>query len=387
MILYLAATALVILFASRVPALRERTLFCDSAPRPYISRQVLTGKVLTAGIFLILFGLLALRINVGNDYAKYVEFMHLARFFAYVPTEIGFNLLSFLVFTACGEENFLICFAVIAAITVGCFLLAIDRLADSFFLSFSMFMLLGYYFQSFSTVRYYLALSVTTLAIVYLFRRDIPRFVLLVLFAATFHKSALVVLVLYPFAALSFSKWIFLIISAAGAVGLFFRSQVLYVMLRLYPTYQETTLAEGGEGSLVSIIRCAAVLLLVFFFDRKSFTGIKAAAEDPDKRQRCFYCHCTLLALVLYLCFSYLPVVSRIGYYLTITQIFYVPKLIRRIPSRIQRLLAAGLVAVFCLGFFVLMMRRAAGDGIRILPYQTFIFHDMPPILSDVGYN
>ena len=36
--------------------------------------------------------------------------------------------------------------------------------------------------------------------------------------------------------------------------------------------------------------------------------------------------------------------------------------------------------------YFALYMRGAANDGIRILPYQTFLFHDLPLTLSERGY-
>ena len=167
MILYLAVTAVVLLFAAGVPSRRER---CGTGEEltfnGMVPRNVLTGKVLFAGIFALLFGVLALRVNVGNDYAKYAEFMHLARVGAYVPTEIGFNLLARVTFFLFGKNSYLVNFAAIAFVTVICFLISIDRLAERFFPSFCLFMLLGYYFQSISTVRYYFALAVVTLAIV-----------------------------------------------------------------------------------------------------------------------------------------------------------------------------------------------------------------------------
>jgi len=57
-------------------------------------RQVRNGLCLVT-IFIVLFALAACRMNVGNDYAKYVEFMHLIACgaYEYVPTEAGFNLL------------------------------------------------------------------------------------------------------------------------------------------------------------------------------------------------------------------------------------------------------------------------------------------------------
>lgn len=55
-----------------------------------VSRQQILNRLCLVSVFLLLFGLAACRLNVGNDYAKYVEFMHLINCDAFVPTEAGF---------------------------------------------------------------------------------------------------------------------------------------------------------------------------------------------------------------------------------------------------------------------------------------------------------
>ena len=152
MLLYITVAAATVLLAGMVnnrPAIQ-----------PYrTTRQQMCNRVCILSVFVILFALSACRLNVGNDYAKYVEFMHLVNFNAYVPTEIGFNLLVKLIYGLSGFENYLLVFAVYAFVTIFAFLLAIYEQSDDFPLTFFLFMALGYYFQSFSTVRYYLALA------------------------------------------------------------------------------------------------------------------------------------------------------------------------------------------------------------------------------------
>ena len=65
MILYITVAAVTVLLAGMV----------DNHPtrRPYkLTRQQLCNKVCLTAVFLILFLLSACRLNVGNDYAKYV---------------------------------------------------------------------------------------------------------------------------------------------------------------------------------------------------------------------------------------------------------------------------------------------------------------------------
>lgn len=340
-----------------------------------LSRQQLLNVFSLLFMFLVLFAVSACRLNVGNDYAKYVEFMHLVNCDAYVPTEIGFNTLVKMIYGISGYENFLLVFAVFAFFTVLLFLGAIYKQADSFGFSFFLFMAFGYYFQSFNTVRYYLALAIALYAIPYVLKKEWGKFVFLILLGATFHKSLLVVLVLYALASVDWKKWQLLLAAAFCSTFFFLQDFYLKVVVMLYPTYEGTEYLEGGT-SYVNIARCAAVLLLSLICYRK--------VVKNSERNR-FYFYCNLGALVLYVCCSFLPIISRIGYYLTITHIFFLPTLIGSIENeKLRKLCKAGVVVAGVL-YFVLFMRKAGADGLRILPYETFFFHEMVPILSDVS--
>ncbi|MCI8572287.1 MAG: EpsG family protein [Lachnospiraceae bacterium] len=344
--------------------------------RNMVSRQqMLNGLSLTA-LFLLLFAVSACRLNVGNDYAKYVEFMHLVNCDAFVPTEFGFNTIVKILYGISGFENYLLVFAFFAFFTILLFLAAIYGQADSFGFSFFLFMAFGYYFQSFNTVRYYLALAAAVIAIPYVLRREWVKFILLVLLGATLHKSILVVIPLYILAAFAWKKWQLAIAALFCTTFFFMQDFYLKVVVALYPTYEDTEYLEGGT-SLVNIVRCLGVLVLSLLCYKKTV--------KEDRRNR-FYFYCNLGALVMYVCCSFLPIISRIGYYLTITHIFFLPALLGGIENKKWRgILMAGTVGAAVLYFAVFILMKAGGSGLRILPYETFMFHDMVPILSDVN--
>lgn len=340
-----------------------------------ISRQQVLNGLCLVSVFLVLFALSACRLNVGNDYAKYVEFMHLVNCDAYVPTECGFNFIVKVIYGISGFENYLLVFAFFAFFTVLLFLAAIYRQADSFGFSFFLFMAFGYYFQSFNTVRYYLALAIALCAIPYVLRKEWLKFILLILVGATLHKSILVVIPLYFLASVNWKKWQLFLMALFCTTFFFLQDFYLKVVVFLYPTYEDTEYLEGGT-SLVAIARCLAVLILSLMCYKKTVSG--------SRRNR-FYFYCNLGALVMYVCCSFLPIISRIGYYLTITHIFFIPALIAGIENKkLKKLLTGGAVAAGIL-YFALFMLRAGEAGLRILPYETFMFHDMVPILSDVN--
>lgn len=368
MILYLTVAVGTVLLAGMV----------DNHPnvQPYkITRQQMCSRVCLAAVFLILFALSACRLNVGNDYAKYVEFMHLVNCDSYVPTEAGFNLLVKIIYGISGFENYLLVFAVYAFVTIGLFLIAIYEQSDEFPMTYFLFMALGYYFQTFSTVRYYLALAVALYSMKFVVRRQWGRFIMLVILGSFFHKSLLVVIPLYFMASVTWKKWQLALMVPICATFLFFQDFYLKVVVFLYPSYEDTEYLEGGT-SYINILRCLAVLILSLAYYRKSIQG---------NRRMQFYFYLNLGALVLYVFCSFLPIISRIGYYLTISHILFLPAMIRETENiKLRKFLRFGMIAAAIL-YFMLFMGRAYDDGLRILPYQSFFFHDMVDILSDVN--
>lgn len=375
MTVYLSLTVVVLLTALLI---RKTELRSEKNALIYrgMSRQQMVNVICCLIIFVLLFSVSALRLNVGNDYLNYVEFMHLAYSGAYVPTEIGFNALASIVYYLCGFENYLLIFAIFAFATIFFFMKGMLDQSRWFTLSFAMFMLLGYYFQSLSTVRYYLALSMAFFSIKYVLNKDWPRFVLIILIGSLFHKSLLVVLALYLVAQIRWNRFMYVALLILGLSCFVLSDFYLQIVIRLYPSYKDTVYLEGGT-SAVNIIRCVAVLGLSLWLYKD------VVCESRTYR---FYHICNVMALALYVFGSFLPIISRIGYYLTVTHILFVPALLKSIKDERKRKIAVTCVIVACILYFGLYMRGASADGVRILPYQTFLFHDLPLTLSERGY-
>ena len=86
------------------------------AGRRMTRRRAMNASVLLF-LFMVLTGLAALRIDVGNDYGNYVNTFHEIFVGGYVVTEPGFNLLVRVLYTLSGGENYLLVFGVFAAAT------------------------------------------------------------------------------------------------------------------------------------------------------------------------------------------------------------------------------------------------------------------------------
>ena len=317
-----------------------------------------------------------LRQETGNDYLRYVEFFHLASIDAYVPTEAGFNWLAKAVYSLCGYENYLLLFAIYAVMTILAMLAVIRQQAENFCFSFFLFMMFGYYFQSFNTMRYYFALSLSLLAMTCLLRRQYAGFVILVLLASLFHKTALITLLLYPVAVRRWKKRELAAGVVPGLAVLLLHEKAMELLLSLYPSWEGTVdLAAGTSISWVNIAKCLAVLLLAYYVK---------ADEAPDTfrgRQLVMYRNSAYIGLLLYVFGWFIPEVSRICYYLTFTQIFYLPMLLSGLPEteqgRRQKKILTILVIAAALVFFALFLRTAYRDTIKILPYKSFLFHEL----------
>jgi hypothetical protein len=375
MLIYLLVTVVTIGLAFNVRSISLDKALSDNSGS-YVfkyggySRQHVLNIISMVSIFIMLFAVSALRLNVGNDYAKYTNFMHLIYSHAYVPTEVGFNILVWVLYFLSGYENYILVFAVFSFVTVLLFLYAMKDLSKSFRWTFLMFMLLTYYFQSLSTVRYYLALGAALLSLSFIKRGDWPRFVFIILLAACFHKSVLVILILYPLCCIKWKRWMWLTAGIVCLSFLFLQDYYLKLLLVVYPSYQDTDLLEGGT-SIISIARCIAVLVLAFMYKDKIV----------NDKMNVIYVKCNTLALLLYVFCSFIPVISRIGYYLTVTQILLVPAILESIEDVTRKKLYKLVVLIACLLYFLIFMwKQAPADGVRILPYETFLLHDMVPL-------
>lgn len=335
----------------------------------FTRRQGLNTLSLLA-VFTILFLLSALRMEVGNDYETYVDTIHEIYVGGYVVTEALFNAVVKVLCELSGGENYLLVFGVFAFATIGIFLKALYEQSDSFPLAFFLFMTLGIYFRTFNTVRYYFVLAITLYSFRYVFRKEYVKFILLIVLAAFFHKSVLVVIPIYLIANMTWKKWHMAVLTV-GAVGMVVcQDFIMKIALELYPSYKDTIFLQtetGLAGNLMSILRCAAVLVLAIICYNEAW---KEVSENR------FYFKLNFLAILLYLCGSFLPLVGRIGYYLMTSHVLFIPAILGSIREDKKRKIFTALVIIAGVIYFLLFLKTANQPGVRVLPYKSWLFFE-----------
>ncbi|MBR6381387.1 MAG: EpsG family protein, partial [Lachnospiraceae bacterium] len=267
--------------------------------------------------------------------------------------------------------------AFFSILTVLFFCLALHEQSASFLFSLYLLLTGGYYFNSLNSVRYYLALAIALYAMRFCMEQRYLAFFFWILLGANFHKSILLVIPVYLTALflsrVRLRKWM-LIPLAAFLLSLLF-AQDLYreLIFRFYPYYRDSAF-DVANISYGNLAKCGATLLMTVLFGREAWK------KDAAVR---FYLLLNLMGLVVVCCGSFVPEASRIAYYMIISQVFLLPRVILLLPEEgktlgipnpvLRKLLSAGVVLAFAL-FFAFFLRRMYDIDIRLLPYRNWIF-------------
>lgn len=336
---------------------------------PGCDRQQAGNRVAVFAIYCLMAGVSACRIAVGNDYWVYRENFKLISQGRKVSSEIGFNYIVKWIQQLFGYDKYLPVFAFFSLLTVFFFVKALHDQGSYFAFSVYLLMTGGYYFNSLNSVRYYFALAVALFSMKYVLRGEYGKFILLIMAGAMFHKSILLVLPVYLvarfLAAARLKKWhyvlgtIFLVTLIFGQR--FYRQIIFY----FYPFY-ENSVFDNGRLSYVNILKCVCVLLLGLICYRESLR---------DDLQNRFYFFLNLFGLVAYCCGSFIPEVSRVGYYMIISQVFLLPRLLAGMEKKwLRQLACVGVAGAFGI-YFAFMLKGMYAVDIRLLPYLNWIFN------------
>ena len=349
-----------------LPGLLGRRLYGEQGG---LSRKGARNRVAEFAIYALLTGVSACRIAVGNDYWVYRDNFKLIAQDRHVSSESGFNFIVRCMVELFGYDNYLPIFALFSIVTVFFFVAALHYMGEHY--AFSLFLLLtgGYYFHSLNSVRYYLALAIALFSMKYVLSGQYEKFVLMIVAGALFHKSVLLVIPVYLaarfLASVKLKVWHY-VVGVLFLVSLVF-GQEFYrtIIFKFYP-YYEGSVFDNGQISYVNIGKCLATLVLSLICYRKVL---------KDNLVYKFYFYLNLFGLVAYCCGSFIPEVSRVGYYMIISQVFLLPGLVKNMEKGWFRTLCTiGVIGAFSL-YFVMLLRDMYAVDVRLLPYLNWIFN------------
>jgi hypothetical protein len=324
--------------------------------------------LVAVGVVLVLFA--GLRDGVvGTDTGNYIrKFYDSDSFYSVIAQpEFGYYLLSW--FCRSMSDSYAVLLTSIAAIVVACYMATIVRLAVRYETSLYLFITLGVYTFFFNGARQGLAASLCFLSLPFLLQRRVIPYLLLILLASTFHKTALIAIPLY-WVASSKVRWSRLIWLAGTVLvaTIFLQVFVGFASDFLgdkYAFYGET--GEGGGGIWAAFLVGQGAMLYYF----------KRFVSDTDG----WYARLLNIYLV-----GLVPVVAsviasvnpsgvlRLHLYFSSTAILLWPMVFRQFrQTPLRAIISLGFMAI-TMGFFVMTTTTFS----HLSPYMvnSALFHD-----------
>lgn len=333
------------------------------------NRQQARNLVAEMVIYALLTGVSAFRVAIGRDYWVYWLNFQLIAQDRHVSYEPGFQMVVRFMQAIFGDGTYKPIFFFFSVLTVFFFVKSIHDQGKWYAASLYLLLTGGYYFSSMHNVRYYFALSIAMYSAKYVLRGEYGKFVLWILAAAGFHKSVLVVIPAYLVAGwlsrIKLKPWHYVVGGLLTVSLILGRDLYREIIFYFYPYYEGSEFDTGGI-SWANVGKCLGTIALSVVCWKR---GMK------EERTNRFYFFLNLAGLIVYTCGSFIPEVSRIGFYLTIFQIFLIANLLQSMKKgKFKVLCILGAAGVFAL-YFLVFLYRAYDDSVGLLPYNNWIFH------------
>lgn len=228
------------------------------------------------GMILILFS--GLRGGFTSDYQSYVNLFDfynkfsLSQIFHYqFGQEIGYVLLSR--FVGFFTDSSIPLMLLAAAITIVFFFVEIKENSEYVWLSVLFFVTIGQFYTSFNLIRQILAVAIIFAGSEYLYKKKILKYIIVILIASLFHKTALIMIPFYFILNLKFS-WKKMVITFFGLLLIIMNFNVILVFIQkyFYSYYKATYYGMSGYSYKNIILPCA---ILIFVLLHKSLLDTK----------------------------------------------------------------------------------------------------------------
>lgn len=301
-------------------------------------------KLFLSIAFFQLFLFLALRDkNVGTDLKNYIPFFWNTSVLPWsdisvINFEIGFKIYNMIISTIFGYkvQIFLAITAFICLIGV---INYIKKNSKNYLLSIFIYITFNFYIFTFSGLRQAIAMSILMLSFEFVKKRKFVKFLLMVILASLFHKSALIFLVVYFIANVKINKKYIVYATSIAAILFIFKSFIVDIMINLggYSVYADVA---GGDGYTLLF-----TFIIMFIFSMLSYKNV-------DKENAIWY-NCLLIAIYIQILATANASISRLVNYFSIVIIVLLPNVIESIPSKSKRILIKMLVIILLTGFYI----------------------------------
>lgn len=314
-------------------------------------------KIQTLFIFVVLFTVLSLRKNtIGTDLLAYIDvfqFVSKINIFNY-NMEKGYLILNRGIrFFSTDERVFII---VISFITTFFITMYIKKRSKIIWLSFFLFVTLGYYFMSFHIFRQFLAMGIMLSSINYIEERNLKKFLLLYFLAISFHYTAAVFILLYIVYPIKINKKLILSYSVMIIFSLIFSKKILRILFYFIPKYDNRYAdnMKSGEGIFLFVLFILIVILGLIF--------------GKNRNQKRIEYHMMFLSIFLQAISITFSLFVRVVYFFSISMIIFIPNILYE--QRDKKIKYLGIILVIIGNFFFVYNTLKGSDD--IVPYLFY---------------
>lgn len=332
--------------------------------------RVIWGKCFLIFDFIILLILAALRDeSVGKDYFNYIsiikgflnlDYDNIMNNSYAEKAEVSFVLLGYLLKNIFNEYIYIV--FVIYFVMLFFVYRFIKKYADDVLLSGFLFFGFSFYNMSLNIMRQYIAAAIILKAVDYI-DKDFKKFILFVVIAMTFHKTAFIFVIIYP--ALKYVKNIrtscVVLLFICGVIALF--SEQLIVMVGDVAHYSAKYVTAGDEAEIDLKFFVNVIMFATFFINYKQFA-------DWDKNANKWL---AMSAVTLGLNFSalYFHYINRVFLYFMLPQIVSIPNFINSFDSENTRMGLRGLLILIVSAYYLVLIYNTQCYG--TVPYTSEI--------------
>lgn len=232
-------------------------------------------------------------------------------------------------------------------------------------ISFLLFLALRYYTSSFYLLYHCVAMAVLMFSYKYILDRKLVKFIITVLCASLFHKTALVFLIAYPITKLKFGIKQYILIGGVTIASLIFTSYMLRFIqiFQLQDAYTRYFLDERHRMNLTGYLILLALLIFFTYYYR-----VYKEKNSLQEQQINILYNMVALSLVFMIISTVIGEFHRISMFFGIYNIILLPNVINSISLSKQRQLYYQVIGIGLSIFFLLFVV----NGSNWVPYRFF---------------
>lgn len=285
----------------------------------------------------------------GYNLSKNMNFINGEKLFNY---ETGYSLFNKMLSSiGISEQLFLAIVSLIITTLIGIVWIKKSKMPG---FSVLLYLAFGFFTFTFSGLRQSIALSILFFSFLYIEKRNFIKFILSVLLASTFHKTAIIFIVAYPLYDLKLNLKHYIFIIPSFIICFILKAQIFKIVAFLFKGEEVQAQSTGAYGLFIFMI---GVLTLSYIF------------YNSDSKEVNAYRNYILVAIFIQMLASQSNLIGRAGYYFWIFVTLLVPEVLKSQKNMLTRYLSECVVGSFLVIYY---LDKLSTGYLNIVPYKFF---------------